>query len=240
MLRAALRLLPALVLIVVAVAFVASGAVSDLSLAGLSAHAQAWRAAADADPVRSLGLYMTVYAVVTAAGLPVALALTIAGGVVFGTVEGALAATTAASLAALVGYAAARSALAPLFARWLHASEGRIAALIAELRARGFWPILTCRLAPVLPFALINVASGLARVPVGAYLAATVLGGLPASFIYAGLGAGLGADFSPAALAHAARSPTVLAPLAGLAVLSALPIAVRAWRGRKSREPSVI
>lgn len=229
--RAALRLLPALVLVGVVIAFFVSGAGADLSLEGLSAHARAWRAATAHAPFQSLAVYVAVYAVLTAAGLPIAMGLTIAGGVLFGAVEGALAATGSASLAAVLGYAAARSALGPLAARWL-GETGRLATFVADLQARGFWPILTGRLMPALPFALINYAAGIARVPLRTFLAATVVGGLPASVIFASLGSGVGADFSAAGLAAAVRSPQVWGPLLALSVLSALPILLRARRGK--------
>lgn len=223
--RRLVRLLPVLGLAAVAAAFFASGAGSSLSPAGLAAHAQDWRHDAAQEPLASLAIYVTAYAALTAAGLPVALMLTIAGGLVFGAVEGALAASAAANLAALVTYAAARSALAPVLVRRLPA-EGRLAGVVAGLRRQGFWPILSARLMPVMPFALVNVASGLARVPLPAFVGATIVGGLPSSFIYGGLGAGLGANLSAGDLGQAARSPLIWAPLLGLSVLSLLPVVI--------------
>lgn len=227
--RPIVRLLPVFGLAIVAVAFFASGAGAHLSPAGLAANAQGWRLAAAREPLVSLAIYVTAYAALTAAGLPVALMLTIAGGVVFGAVEGALAACAAANLAALITYAAARSALAPVLVRRLPA-DGRVAALVEALRRRGFWPILSARLMPVMPFALVNVASGLARVPLPAFVGATIVGGLPSSMIYGGLGAGLGANLSAGDLGQAARSPLIWGPLLALSVLSLLPVALTARR----------
>jgi uncharacterized membrane protein YdjX (TVP38/TMEM64 family) len=223
MARLVLRLIPALVLVGIAVAVFAGGGLSVLSLSGLAAHAQSWRAAAARAPVASLGVYVGAYAALTAAGLPVALVLTIAGGVIFGAVEGGLAAIAAANLAALIAYGAARSALGDLLARWLRGGGG-FALFIAQLRARGFWPILAARLMPAMPFSVVNVAAGLARVPLGAFAAATLLGGLPSAVVCASLGAGLGESLSATSLGQAVRSPWLWAPMLGLSLLSALPL----------------
>ena len=65
-----------------------------------------------------------------------------------------------------------------------------------------------------------------------AYAAATVIGILPATFVYASIGAGLGH-----VLAEGGRpdlsvifTPHVLGPLIGLAALSLLPVAWRRWK----------
>jgi hypothetical protein len=56
---------------------------------------------------------------------------------------------------------------------------------------------------------------------------------VPTALIYAGLGAGLGAAIgSEAALKAALHSPRLLVPVAGLAVLAILPMAVKRLRRR--------
>lgn len=235
MLRLALRILPLAVLVLVAVAVFASGVGSDLTLSGLARHEQAWRAAAAREPAVSLITFMAVYAVLTAAGLPVALVLTLTGGAVFGPVRGALAALAAANVAALIGYAAARSALGPAMGRWLEAGGGHARELVRRLRERAFWTILAARLMPAMPFAAVNVAGGLARAPLKAFVGASVLGGLPSAFIGATLGAGVGAELSAESLAHAVRAPMVWGPLLALSILSIVPVV---WsRGRRASEP---
>lgn len=228
--RLLLRLLPALLLVGVAVVFFASGASAELTPSGLAAHAQAWRVAAAREPVQSLAIYVAAYAILTAAGMPIAMGLTIAGGLIFGPVVGGFAALGSASAAALIGYAAARSALGPVVAQWLGEGGGKAAAFIEALRARAFWPIVAGRLMPIMPFPLINYAAGVARVPPGAFLAATVAGGIPSAFLFATLGSGLGANLSATGLGQAVRSPQIWGPLLALSVLSALPVVLRARR----------
>jgi uncharacterized membrane protein YdjX (TVP38/TMEM64 family) len=230
MVRRLLRALPALLLIGVAAAFFTTGAAGELSPHGLARHAQIWQATAAAHPALTLAIYVAAYAVLAAAALPVAMVLTVAAGMMFGPLRGALAAIAAANLAAVIGYAAARSALGSAIAAFLARREGRLRDLVDALRARGFWPIMAARLMPVMPFAAVNIAGGLARTPIGTFVAATVLGGLPSAFIGAWLGAELGAELSAASLAHALRSPLVWGPLLLLSALSVLPLIVRRRR----------
>jgi uncharacterized membrane protein YdjX (TVP38/TMEM64 family) len=66
-------------------------------------------------------------------------------------------------------------------------------------------------------------------VPLGTYVLATFLGILPATFVFASVGAGLGSvfdaggDFTPVGI----LTPQVLLALGGLALLSLLPIALK-------------
>ena len=48
------------------------------------------------------------------------------------------------------------------------------------------------RLIPLAPFWLVNVASALAHAPLRAYALATLIGIIPATFIYSSVGAGIG------------------------------------------------
>jgi uncharacterized membrane protein YdjX (TVP38/TMEM64 family) len=226
--RLLLRLLPALLLVIVAIVFFANGGLSTLSLTGLAAHLQEWRSAAASAPVGSLAIYIGVYALLAAAGLPIAMVLTLTGGAIFGAVEGALAAILAANVAAVVGYAAARSALGPLVVKWRRDQEGRAAQFVERLRKQAFWPIVSGRLLPVMPFALINVAAGMAKVPLRTFVAATLTGGLPSGILGATLGAGIGETLSAGRLAHAVESPMVWGPMLALSVLAALPAVLRA------------
>ena len=104
-----------------------------------------------------------------------------------------------------------------------------------EIKKDAFFYLLTLRLIPVMPFWLTNVAAGLIAIRVSTFAAATLIGIFPVAAIYAGVGSGLGSLFDsgqPLSL-HAVITPKVLLPLAGLAVLSALPIVYQRWRGRK-------
>jgi uncharacterized membrane protein YdjX (TVP38/TMEM64 family) len=220
--RRLLRFAPLLVLVVVATAAIAGGALGRLTPSALAEHRADWAATAQAHPVETLTLYVLAYAALTGAGLPVAMMLTLTGGLVFGTLEGGLATAAAGTLAAAASYAAARYAFADLLEAQL-ARRPRLERRVKGLRRRGFWYLLSARLMPMMPFPLVNVASGIARLPLPTYLGATVAGALPSSFLYAQLGSGLGQSLAAGRLRAALAAPAVWGPLVGLAVLSLVP-----------------
>ncbi|CAN7421239.1 VTT domain-containing protein [Phenylobacterium sp. LjRoot219] len=219
-------------LLAVALAAYWTGLAQTLSPELLSREQDQLRAAAAASPVLSLGLFVLAYAVLTGACLPVALVLSLLGGAVFGVWSGAPAVLLGGTGGAILTYAAARSAFAPLLVR-LAERDVRLQLLIAGFGRSAFRYILTLRLFPMAPFALVNVASGLAAVPLRPYALATLAGGVPTALIYTGLGAGLGSSLgSEQSLVAALRSPQIVLPLIGLTLLSLAPALIK--RARRS------
>ena len=88
-----------------------------------------------------------------------------------------------------------------------------------------------------MPFWLTNVAAGLIAIRASTFAAATLIGIFPVALIYAGVGSGLGSlfDSGQPLSPHALITPKVLLPLAGLAVLSVLPILYQRRRGRRGQ-----
>jgi uncharacterized membrane protein YdjX (TVP38/TMEM64 family) len=86
--------------------------------------------------------------------------------------------------------------------------------------------LLVLRLVPLFPFFLVNLAPAFLGVPLSTYVVATLVGIVPGTFVYASVGAGLGAVLAAGGepdLSIAWR-PEVLGPLLGLAALACLPI----------------
>ena len=228
------RFAPLAALILVAVVAYWSGVAQHLSPAMLEREQAQLQSAAEASPILALGLFVLAYAVLTGACLPVALALSLLGGAVFGVWRAAPAVLLGATGGALLTYAAARSAFAPVLLR-LAARDARLQLVIAGFGRSAFRYVLTLRLFPMAPFALINVASGLAAVPLRPYALATLTGGIPTAVIYTGLGEGLGSSLgSEQSLEAALRSPHIVLPLVGLAVLSLTPTLLKRVRRRES------
>lgn len=224
------RFLPLAALVAVAVAAWRAGLPHLLTPEALGREQGQLHALVAAAPVVSLIAFVAGYAVIVGACLPVALMLSLIGGLVFGPWIGSAAVLFGATGAALITYAAARSAFAPaLIAR--AQQDPRMSKVVESFGENAFSYILTTRLLPFIPFGVVNIAAGLAAVPVRAYAAATLIGGLPAAVIYATLGSGLGASLgSPHALHAALHSPRLLLPLAGLTVLSVGPLLVKRLR----------
>jgi uncharacterized membrane protein YdjX (TVP38/TMEM64 family) len=108
-----------------------------------------------------------------------------ASGLLFGTALGTpvaiVASTVGATLAFLVARYVAHDAVEALQGR-------RLAALRAWVGAHGFRSVLYARIAPGVPYHLVNYAAGLSPVALRAFVPATAIGCAPRAFAYAALG----------------------------------------------------
>jgi len=155
-------------------------------------------------------------------------------------VLGTATAVTGASIGALLMFLVARSTLfthsklGAVLRRRIR-PDGLVARMEAEIRRHAFSYLLSLRLMPAVPFALVNLVAGFVKMPLSTYLAATLLGIAPSTLIYASVGAGLGTVFDQggATNLHILLRPEVLAPLCALAVLAVTPILVRLWIARR-------
>ncbi len=220
------RLLPFGALLALLLIAWGSGLIGELSWDNLIARrAQLGALVADHRLAAPL-LFVGIYTGVVALSLPGAAAiLTMTGGLLFGTWLGATCACIGATLGAITAFLAARLALAgPLAARagpWL--SRFR-----AGLEEDGFLYVLTLRLMPIFPFWLVNLAPALLGMRLAPFAAATAIGIVPGSLVFASIGAGL--DGVLAAGGQPRPGVALLLPLAGLGVLSLAPIAWRKWK----------
>lgn len=136
-----------------------------------------------------------------------------ASGLLFGTAVGTPVAVAAATAGACLAFSVSRW--------WAHdavasLARGRLAALREWIGRRGFRAVLLARVAPGLPYSLVNYAAGLSPVRLGTFAAATAIGVAPRAFAYVSLGGHLGDLGSPAALAAFA----VLAVMAVVGLVS--------------------
>ncbi len=185
-------------------------------------------------PLAAPVIYVVVYAVAVAVSVPGGAVLTAAGGLLFGIVLGGSLAVLGASLGAVALFLIAKSALRPLVLRYAGPLAER---LRPGIERDGFSYLLALRLIPAFPFWLVNLAPALLGMRLAPYAAATVLGILPATFVFASIGAGLSALLAAGKMADASLifSPRVLGPLLGLALLSLLPVLWRRGKAHLSR-----
>ena len=231
--RPLLRLWPLLPPLAVLAAAYLLGVQKYLSWSELGEQQAALRGLVAAHPLAAPAVFVGVYAFAVAVSFPGAVVLTVAGGLLFGTLAGAALTVTGATAGSALIYLAARSALAPMLAA--RAGPG-LERFRAGLGRNAFSYILAMRLVPVIPFWLVNLATALLGVRMAPFLLATAIGIVPATTVYAALGAGIGD-----VLAEGGRpdlgvvfAPSVLLPLLGLAVLALAPVAWRAWRGGRA------
>lgn len=179
--------------------------------------------------VLALLIYIATYALMAAFSLPGALVATLTGGFLFGTWAGGGATVIGATIGASVLFVAARTAFADL----LRGKAGSaIARMEAGFKENAFSYLLFLRLVPAFPFWLVNLAPAFLGVPLRTFVAATFLGIIPGTFVFASIGNGLGAIFDAGGTPDFGllRQPQIIGPLIALALLSLLPVLYRRFR----------
>lgn len=192
-----------------------------LSFDTLAAHRAGLLEFVTARPLVAALAYLAAYVAVVAFSLPGGAVMTLAGGFLFGPWLGAALAVLGATAGACLLFLAARYALAETLARRAGPLLDRVR---QGLQRDGFWYLLSLRLIPVVPFWLTNLAPALAGMPFAPYAAATFVGIIPGTAVFAGIGAGLGQVFDAGGRPDLSIifSPGILLPLLGLATLSLL------------------
>lgn len=229
------RLWPLLLIAALLTAAFLSGATQWLSLDALRENERALREVVADNFVLAILAFAAVYALATAASVPGAVFLTLAGGFLFGTWAGGAATAVGATVGAVALWAAVKTALGEPLRRKAERDGGRLKTVIDGVNKDAFSYILTLRLLPFAPFWFVNVAAGLAGAPLVPYALATALGILPGTFIYSGIGASLGELFARGETPNLSVifEPFVLGPLIGLALLSLLPVVWKRLRRGK-------
>jgi len=227
--RTARRILPLAILLIALAALWASGAAGQLNWATLARYQATLSDWIARHPIAAPVLYAALYAAATALSLPEGAVLTVAGGLLFGTLLGGTMAVIGATAGALVLFLAARSAFGTTMAA---RGGGRLARIRAELERNGFSYLLAIRLIPALPFWLVNLAGALGGMRLLPFAAATLIGIIPATFVYASIGAGVGKVLATGSRPDLGLifSPQILGPLVALGLLALLPVV---WRRRK-------
>ena len=225
------RLWPAALLALAMAAVLALGLHRHLSFDSLQAN-RAWlQAFVEADTAWAALSAFAVYVTAVALSVPGAVILTIAIGFLFGTLAGGAIAAAGATVGATAVFLLARSTLGAALAE---RAGPAVKCMEDGFRRNAFSYLLALRLVPVFPFCLVNLVPALLGVPVRTYVAATLVGILPGTFVFAAVGAGLGSVLdSPEGLSAATMlKPKILLALGGLALLALLPVAYRRIRCR--------
>ncbi|NCO86476.1 MAG: TVP38/TMEM64 family protein [Rhodobacterales bacterium] len=229
-----LRRLP---LIAVAVAAVL-GAVflrDYLSFEALRDNREALLAFRDANYPLTVGLFVGTYLLIVAFSLPGATIATLTGGFLFATFPGVLYNVTGATLGAIGIFLAARWGLGNMLAARMDQSGGAVSRIRAGIEENQWSMLFLIRLVPAVPFFVANLVPALVGVPLSRFAISTFLGIMPGALVYTSVGAGLGEVFARGETPNLGIifTPQILLPILGLCLLAALPIAIKALRGRK-------
>ena len=196
-----------------------------LSLTALKDNRDHLLAFTEANYAGAAALFVLCYIAVAGLSLPGAVILTLAGGFLFGSVFGTLlvnlGATSGATLAFLAARYLLRDWVEQKFGTWLEPLQQGFA-------KNAFSYLITLRLIPLVPFFVVNLVSGLTRMNVGTYVAATAVGIVPGSFVYAYAGRQLGTINSLNEIA----SPNVIAAFVLLGLLALLPIVYKKFKAK--------
>lgn len=231
-----IRLAPfALAAVVIAMVF-ATGVWRHVSLAELRDRRAELEAFVHRHPVLSLEIYGVAYAVLIALSIPGALVMSLGGGYLFGALAGGSVAIVGETVGATAMFLAARSAFGAAFAHRFLKPGGMGRRLVEAVEENPFAGLLMLRLIPAVPFTLVNLAAGLVRMPVGTYVAATVIGIAPSTFIYAWIGQGLGVALNRNGVPKLSSfvRPEVYLPLAALAAMGVVVFLLQVRRKRRA------
>lgn len=196
-----------------------------LSLTALKENRDSLLAFTDANFAAAVAIFIGTYILVAGLSLPGAVILTLAGGFVFGaglaTLFINIGATTGATLAFLTARYVLRDAVEQRFGT-------RLGPFQEGFAKNAFNYLLTLRLIPLFPFFMVNLVSGLTRVSVGIYVAATAIGIIPGSFVYAYAGRQLGTINSLKEIA----SPNVIGAFVLLGLLALVPVVYKRFSAK--------
>ena len=226
------RLLPLLVLLVGLGLFFAFGLQDQLSCAALRDN-RAWLGAWVAEHrLLAIPSFMALYAAAVALSVPGGALLTVAAGFLFGTVVATAMVVVAATAGATVLFLAARTAFRDLL-------QPRVGPWLAKLQhgfaANELHYLLFLRLVPLFPFFVVNLVPAFLGVRLRSFVVATVFGIIPATFVFASVGAGLGSLFDAGrdCSLEGVLTPQIIFALTGLALLALLPVAYKRFVARR-------
>ena len=190
------------------------------------AEVLAWQAA---EPVLFCTGFFVAFAVLSATALPGCGVLALLAGMCFGWLVGTLVVAVASTVGATAAFLVARRWWRDAVRRrWGH----RLVAVEAGLARDGALYLFALRLAPVIPYALINPLMGLTGMSTRLFASVSLVGMLAGSAVYAYAGALVGRAASP----HDLFTPGLAAAMLALTLLPW--VASRAWRHRQQqRQP---
>jgi uncharacterized membrane protein YdjX (TVP38/TMEM64 family) len=229
-----LRRLPLIAIVVVAV--LGAYLLRDvLTFDTLRDHRETLIAFRDANYLLTVLAFVGTYVLIVAFSLPGATVATLTGGFLFATFPGVLFNVTGATLGAIGIFMAARWGLGERLAARMEASQGAVKRIKEGIDENQWSMLFLIRLVPAVPFFVANLVPALVGVPLSRFAISTFFGIMPGAVVYTSVGAGLGEVFARGETPDLGIifSPAILFPILGLCLLAALPILLKALRGKK-------
>ncbi|SEN11298.1 TVP38/TMEM64 family protein [Palleronia pelagia] len=206
-----------------------------LSFETLSENREALIAFRDANYLATVLVFIAAYVAIVAFSLPGATIATLTGGFLFSTFPGALFNVTGATLGAICIFLAARWGLGDRLAARMDASDGMVSRIKQGIDENEWSILFLIRLVPAVPFFVANLVPAFVGVALWKFAVTTFFGIIPGAVVYTSVGAGLGEVFARGETPNLGIifEPHILLPILGLCLLTALPIILKAVRGKK-------
>jgi len=213
------RLLPLAVIAVALTAFFALGGPDYVSLESLKENRETLGAMVDDYFALVFFGFIALYALLVGISFPGASFLSIFGGFLFGAIFGGLAVVVGATIGATAIFLAARYAFGDALSK---KAGPYMKKFEAGLKENELSYLFILRLIPAFPFFIVNIVPALFDVKIRNYILTTFFGIIPGSFVYASVGAGVGAVFDAGEdvqLSGLMLQPKIIVPIVGLIAL---------------------
>ena len=206
-----------------------------LSFDTLQTHREALLGFRDANFAGIVALFLGAYILIVAFSLPGAAVASVTGGFLFGLWLGTTLNVLAASIGAIAIFWAARLGLGRVLSARIETSDGTLKNIKNGLHNNEISVLFLMRLVPVVPFFVANLLPALVGVRFVNFALTTVLGIIPGALVFTWIGVGIGEVFDRGERPDLSLlwEPQVIGPILGLCALAALPILIKAIRGRK-------
>jgi len=180
-------------------------------------------------------LFLVAYILIVGFSLPGGTIATLTGGFLFGTVFGVLFNVTGATIGAAVIFLAARHGFGETLGAKMDGSKGAIKKIKDGIDENQWSMLFIIRLVPIVPFFVANLIPAFMQVPLYRFVISTFVGIIPASIVFTSIGSGLGAVFAAGETPNLGIifEPHILLPILGLAILSLVPVILKAVTGKK-------
>lgn len=178
---------------------------------------------------QSIIMYMLAYIFSVVLCLPIATFLTILAGFLFGSTIGTMLAVGSATIGASITLVLVNFSFYSFFSK---VSDNVFPKFKKGFNKNAFLYLIFLRLVPVFPFFLVNIFSGLMGIRLQLFISATLIGMLPASFVYVSFGSGASFLINDYGM-YSYRIFTqkeILFPLLGFVILVFLPLSYKLIR----------
>lgn len=222
------KYIPIIALILIGYYVWFSGIYSYISLETLKEHQNFLKNYVIENFVTASLLYSLLYFAIVSLSIPAATIMTLVGGFLFGQTVATICAVLSASFGACIVFLSAkfasRNSIKKGYGAWVQKMKD-------GFEENAFLYMLTLRLMPIFPFVIINIVSGLLQIRLKTFFLGTLIGIIPATYIYVSVGVAMRAilnrdNFTSETL----LKPEIFIALFGLGALTILPVIYRKLR----------